>query len=365
MLTQAEYIAAGFAVPGTLTAARPYGQGLIHDSYLLDFMHDQKVIRYMLQRINDDVFSDPAPMIENIRRVTQHIADRLRAAGVSDVERRVLDIIPARDGALLYTDPEGSHWRIYRFIEGVTTHNVVTSPKQAEQAGRSFGAFQKALVELPPPRLHETIPGFHDTPRRFNALDRAIEADDQDRVAVAAKEIDFAQSQRRTAGTLLDPYVAGEVPERIVHNDAKIANVLFDEVSGEALCVVDLDTVMPGVAAFDFGDMVRTMATTAAEDQADPSKIEVNLTLLEALARGYLAEAGSFLVSAERALLVPAGRVIALEQAVRFLTDFLKGDVYYKTKRPMQNLHRCRVQLKLVDSLRRHEEQIRRIVGRS
>jgi Ser/Thr protein kinase RdoA (MazF antagonist) len=362
--TRIEDIAAGFAVPCSFAAARPYGQGLIHESFLLDFARGQEVVRCMLQRINTDVFSDPVSMIENIRRVTQHVASGLRATGVPDADRRTLDIIPTRDNDLLLTDHEGSRWRMYRFIEGAKTYSLATTAWQAEQAGLIFGAFQRALVDLPPPRLHETIPGFHDTPTRFAALERAVQADDHSRVAIAKREIDSAFSQRASADMLLRPYLAGEVPERVVHNDAKITNVLFDKANDKALSVVDLDTVMPGIAAFDFGDMVRTMATTASEDETDLEGIEVDLTLFEALARGYLTAAGSFLTSAERAQLVSAGRIIALEQAVRFLTDYLNGDVYYRTSRPGHNLDRCRAQFKVVESLMLHEEQMRRILKR-
>ena len=236
------------------------------------------------------------------------------------------------------------------------------TPAQAEQAGRAFGEFQSLLADLPAPRLHETIPDFHNTPLRYAALERAIAADACGRVAAAQPEIEFVGRRRALAPALLDLHRAGEIPERIVHNDAKITNVLLDAATGAGLCVVDLDTVMPGLSLYDFGDMVRTMTSPTAEDETDLSQVEVQLPLFEALARGYLAAAGCFLNAAERAQLVTAGKLITLEQGVRFLTDFLSGDTYYKTQRPDQNLDRCRTQLKLVASLERHEVALTRLV---
>jgi len=209
--------------------------------------------------------------------------------------------------------------------------------------------------------LHETIPGFHDTPSRFAALERATQADPRRRTAEARREIECAFLHRSLAGVLLDLHKAGEIPERVVHNDAKISNVLFDGTTGAALCVVDLDTVMPGLAVYDFGDMVRSMTCPAAEDETDLSRVEVQMPLFEALARGYL-EAATFLTPAERVHLVTAGKLITLEQGVRFLTDFLNGDTYYRTQRSSQNLDRCRTQFKLAESIIQNEAQMVRFV---
>jgi Ser/Thr protein kinase RdoA (MazF antagonist) len=239
---------------------------------------------------------------------------------------------------------------------------VVETAPQAEQAGRAFGAFQHLLADLPVPPLHETIPDFHNTPLRFEALERAVQADPYNRAAMAKDEINVALSRRWMAGLLLDLHEAGGIPKRVVHNDAKINNVLFDEDTDTALCVVDLDTVMPGLAPHDFGDMVRSMTSLSPEDERDLSKVEVQMPLFEAIARGYLEEAGTLLTPAERAHLVSAGKLITLEQGVRFLTDFLNGDVYYKTQRPGQNLDRCRTQLELVKSIERHEPQMTRFI---
>lgn len=356
--------AAHFAVGGELIAAEPFGSGHINDSYLLTYRRAGARVRFLLQRINDAVFPEPALVMDNIQRVTAHIAQRLASQGVRDVGRRVLMLSPTHDGKPFHRDSVGCYWRLYRFIEDTRVYAAVASPAQAEQAGRAFGAFQRLLADLAGPRLHETIPNFHNTPLRLDALERAVQADPCNRAAAARAEIEFAVSHRAAAGVLLDLQQAGRIPERIVHNDAKITNVLFDATTGEGLCVVDLDTVMPGLALYDFGDMLRSMTCTAAEDETDLTTVEVQMRLFEALARGYLESAGVFLTPTERDQLVFAGELITLEQGVRFLTDFLKGDTYYKTQRPEHNLNRCRTQFKLVESITRLEAQMDRFIER-
>ncbi len=352
-------VARSFAIEGELTTSEPFAGGHINDSYRLTWRTARGSARYVLQRINTGVFRDPVSLMENIARVTTHIRARLQAREESDVDRRALTFVPARDGAFLQRDEAGAYWRLCRFIEHARAFETITSHKHAEQAARAFGEFQDLLADLPPPRLHETIPDFHNTVLRFAALDHASAADVCGRAALARPEIDAALARRDLARVLLDLQRAGEISERIVHNDAKITNVLLDATSGQALCVVDLDTVMPGLSLYDFGDMVRTMTSPAGEDERDLSLVEVQPPLFAAVARGYLATAGSFLDPVERAHLVTAGKVITLEQGVRFLTDYLGGDTYYKTQRPQQNLERCRTQLKLLDSLERHEAVLR------
>jgi Ser/Thr protein kinase RdoA (MazF antagonist) len=358
-----ETLAACFAVDGRLVSAEPTS-GHINNSFILTYERDRGPARFLLQRINESVFRRPVEVMENIQRVMAHIAAKLKTRGVTDIRRRVLTLVPTHEGEAYHRDAAGGHWRLYHFIEGTRVCEAVETPRQAEHAGRAFGAFQCLLADFAGPRLHETIPDFHNTPLRYEALDRAVQADSCNRVAVARAEIETVQRYRPLASALLDLHRAGELPERIAHNDAKISNVLLDEFTDEALCVVDLDTVMPGLALYDFGDMVRSMATTAAEDETDLSKVEVEMPLFEALARGYVATAGEFLTAAERENLVIAGKVITLEQVVRFLTDFLVGDPYYKTHRPNHNLDRARAQLKLLESIERHEAAMLRAVAR-
>ena len=356
-------LASRFAVQGTPAAAEPFHGGHIHESYRVSCRWGDTDSEYLLQQINTVVFPHPELVMENIRRVTGHIEQRLRSQGVQDLDRRVLGLVPTHNGEVCVRDERGSCWRLYRFIGRSHSREMVETPRQAEEAGRAFGTLQWLLSDWAGSRLHETIPGFHDTPMRFAALEQAITADAFGRTTGVRTEIDFILRYRPLAGTLLDLHRRDVIPERIVHNDAKISNILFDAATDETLCVVDLDTVMPGLSLYDFGDMVRSMTCTAAEDESDLSKVRVDLALFEALARGYIGVAYGFLTAAEREHLVLAGRLIVLEQAVRFLTDYLRGDCYYRTTRPGHNLDRCRTQLKLYESLTEHESRMEAIVG--
>ena len=358
-----ETLATRFAVDGRLAHVEPTS-GHINDSFILTYRHRDGSARYLLQRINELVFPRPVEVMDNIQRVTVHVAAKLKTQGVTDIHRRVLTLVLTQEGEPYHRDDAGGCWRLYHFIEGTRVCEAVETPRQAEHAGRAFGTFQSLLADFAGRRLHETIPDFHNTPLRYEALDRAVQTDSFNRVAAARAEIEFAQRYRPLASVLLELHRTGRIPERIGHNDAKISNVLLDETTDEALCVVDLDTVMPGLALYDFGDMVRSMTTTAAEDETDVSKVEMEMPLFEALARGYLVAAGEFLTPMERDSLVTAGKLITLEQAVRFLTDFLVGDQYYKTRRPSHNLDRCRTQFKLLESIEQHDALMNRFVER-
>jgi Ser/Thr protein kinase RdoA (MazF antagonist) len=270
----------------------------------------------------------------------------------------VLTLIPACDGRAWHVDENGGHWRAYSFIDGARSYDSVERPEQAQQAARAFGMFQKLLADIPAPRLHDTIPDFHHTPKRFAALEQAIGADVANRAALAKREIEFALSRRAMTSVLLD---AG-LPERVTHNDTKFNNVLLDDETGEGICVIDLDTVMPGLAAYDFGDMVRTTTSTALEDERDLSKVAMQLAMFEALVRGYLETAGGFLTKEEKEFLAFSGKLITFEVGIRFLTDYLSGDVYFKTHREGHNLDRCRTQFKLVESIEEQEERMSRLV---
>ncbi len=294
--------------------------------------------------------------MENIERVTGHLAAQV--ADHPDRERRVLTLIPTRRDGVLHQDADGNYWRAYRFIENATTYNSVESPGQAYEAAKAFGEFQRMLADLPEPRLHDTIPDFHHTPKRFAALERAIAADVAGRAGQAGPEIEFALARRTLSNALID----AELPERVTHNDTKINNVMLDDTTGEGTCVIDLDTVMPGLAAYDFGDMVRTATSPAAEDERDLSKVNMQFPLFEALARGYLSTAGGFLTPPERENLAVAGKVITFEIGIRFLTDHLSGDTYFKVHREGHNLDRCRTQFKLLESIEQQEGEMNRLV---
>jgi Ser/Thr protein kinase RdoA (MazF antagonist) len=255
-------------------------------------------------------------------------------------------------------DANGSYWRTYRFVENARTYDAVESTEQAFQAAKAFGRFQKLLVDLPAPRLHDTIKDFHHTPKRFMVLDQAIASDVAGRGILARPEIEFAFAHRSITSVLID----ANLPERITHNDTKFNNVMLDEVTGEGICVIDLDTVMPGLALHDFGDMVRTATSPAKEDEQDLSKVTMQFSMFEALVRGYLASAGDFLTKAEKQHLVFSGKLMTFEQGIRFLTDYLQGDPYYRVSRDEHNLDRCRAQFKLLKSIERQEERMDRLV---
>ena len=356
-------VAGRFRIGGEPTVATELRAGHINDSWVVATRDGS---RGLLQRINEHVFPEPERLMRNVERITGHLARRLGPRS----RRRRLTLLPADDGRMwLETGPEegiAGWWRMYELIEDVTTELRASSPDQAFRAARAFGGFQALLSDLPPPPLFETIPRFHDTPRRFEALDRALAADPAgrriaERRRSAQPEIAAAKAHRGLADRLARAAAAG-APERTVHNDCKISNVLFDRESGEALCVVDLDTAMPGLAAFDFGDMARSMAHRADEDATDPRTAIVDLELFEALVAGYL-DAARFLTATERRSLVDGALVLTLEQAVRFLADYLEGDAYFRVERPEQNLERCRVQFALLESLLQRERDLRRIVG--
>lgn len=349
-------IASAFDVAGVFLAATPCGSGHINDSYCAVFQYQNLPVRYLLQRINHLIFQNPAALMENIQRVTSHLATQADGDGTGG--RGVLTLIPTRDGDAWLGDVNGNYWRMYRFIENARTYDVVESPDQAFQAARAFGEFQRMLVSLPAPRLHDTIPDFHNTPKRFLALERAADADVAARVVLARPEIEFALARRSLTSVLLD----ANLPERVTHNDTKFNNVMLDDATGEGVCVIDLDTVMPGLAPYDFGDMVRTTTSSAAEDEQDLSKVVMEFPLFEALLRGYLASTGGFLTRLEKEHLVVAGKLITFEIGIRFLTDYLAGDTYYKVHRGDHNLDRCRTQFRLVRSIEQQEDAMERLV---
>ncbi|HEV2214590.1 MAG TPA: aminoglycoside phosphotransferase family protein [Terracidiphilus sp.] len=341
----AEAAARHFAMDGEPTSATPHGSGHIHDTFCVEFARDSVQAglrqRAILQRMNERIFRDVPALMDNIDRVTRHLAAKV--AGEPEDERRALRLIPTREGGTWLRDEAGDAWRAYHMIERARTVDAVTGPEQAFEAGKAFGGFQRMLADLPAPRLHETIPDFHHTPKRFAALKRAIEADAVWRAKTAAAEIAFALAQEPKARVMLD---AG-LPERVTHNDTKINNVMLDEATGAGLCVIDLDTVMPGFAPYDFGDLVRTVTSLAAEDERDLSKVRLEWELYEALLRGYLTATREFLTRDERGLLAFGGWLITFQIGMRFLTDYLEGDRYFKVHREGQNLDRCRTQFAL------------------
>ena len=357
-------LAESFLLHGCFVDGASYGSGHINDTFAVRFDQAGTPVRYILQRVNQRVFRDPSAVMENIQRVTRHAAARARATGRTDPARRALTLVPTREGGAFHRDDRGGYWRCYLFIEKARTLDLAENPRQAYEAARAFGEFQRLLVDLPGARLHETIPDFHHTRKRFENLQRAIVANPRGRVASVPAELDFVRSREAMVDGLLQLQSGGDIPERITHNDTKFSNVMLDDTTNEAVCVIDLDTVMPGLSLYDFGDMVRSATNAAAEDEGDLSKVAMRMPIFEGLVAGYLASAGSILTPAERAHLAFSGKLITLEIGMRFLTDYLEGDVYFKTKSPDHNLDRCRNQFALVRSIERQEPAMQRTAER-
>lgn len=349
-------VAREFQIHGEFMEAAPYGSGHINDTYCAAFNQGGTRVRYIFQRINHNIFKNPVALMENVQRVTAHLAGKV--SGEADANRRVLTLVPARDGAAFFRDAAGNVWRVYIFIEGARGYDAVENPAQALSAAQAFGRFQKLLADLPAPRLNDTIPDFHHTPKRFAALEKVIETDMTNRAKLAQPEIEFVLRHKAICRVLLD----AKLPERVTHNDTKFNNVLLDDVTGEGICVIDLDTVMPGLALYDFGDLVRTTTSPAKEDERDLSKVTMQFPMFEALARGYLSSAAEFLTPAEKKFLPFSGKLITFEIGLRFLTDYLAGDTYFKIHRAGHNLDRCRTQFKLVESIEQQEAAMNTLV---
>ena len=349
-------IAGRFQFHGQFVAAEPYGTGHINDTYAVTFDQAGSRVRYILQRINHNVFKDPAALMDNVQRVTAHLHSKL--AGQENASRRVLTLVPTHEGRSCHQDATGDFWRAYLFIERARTYDAVESARQARQAAHAFGHFQQLLADLPAPPLHSTIPDFHHTPKRFAHFQNVLAADAANRASLAKAEIQFVLRNETMVGVLLE---AG-LPERVTHNDTKFNNVMLDDGTGEGICVIDLDTVMPGLALYDFGDMVRTTTCPAKEDERDLSRIEMRFDMFDALVCGYLESAAGFLTNAEREHLAFSGKLITFEIGLRFLTDFLEGDVYFKVHREQHNLDRARTQLKLVESIERQQDRMQQRV---
>ena len=343
-----------FPTIGTVHSVAPYGHGHINETYLItSTANDRSHRRYVLQKINQRIFKNVPALMENIHRVCAHLATK---------STRAMQLIPTFTGQTYLQDPAGDWWRIYDFIEGAHTVEQVSNDAQAREAARAFGAFQSQLADLPGQRLHETIPHFHHTRRRFENLRAAIGADACGRAVSVPKEIAFALAREADTDVMLDLLARGEVSERITHNDTKINNVMLDDITGRGVAVIDLDTVMPGLALYDFGEMVRTAASSTSEDDPDPTRMHLRLPLFRALVSGYLETASRVLNATERAHLGFAGKMMTYENGIRFLTDYLQGDTYYRIKHPTHNLERCRAQFALVQSIEENAPEMARII---
>jgi aminoglycoside phosphotransferase (APT) family kinase protein len=299
--------------------------------------------------------------MRNVECVTRHINWKVLRVK-KDLGGQTLSLYPGRGGRCWVSGPQGGVWRCYNHIEGCHTYDIVENTRQAYQAARAFGSFQDLVSDLPADELEETIPDFHHTRKRHERLLEVAAADPLGRLAAARAEFDFVRERGHIVDRLLQLQAEGAIPVRITHNDTKINNVMIDEDTDEAVCVIDLDTVMPGLALYDFGDLVRSATSPAAEDERDLSKVAMQMPMFEALVEGYLEAAGDFLNQTEVDHLAFSGKLITLEIGIRFLTDFLEGDVYFKTHRDGHNLDRCRTQLKLVERIEEQEVEMEKFV---
>ena len=348
-------VAANFNLAGRLIRSESFGSGHINDTYDLTCEQDGRQIHYILQRINHQVFKNPPAMMENIRRVTNHIRRKLQERQSKLVSRQLV-VIDTKDGADFFQDDRGNYWRLYNEIENAVTYDTIESPELAYEAARMFGRFAAMLTDLPGPPLHETIPDFHATPKRLTTFREVLRQDPCNRAKDAGAEIDFVLENAGVCDVLLNHAGKGEIPIRITHNDTKINNVLLDEKTHKGVCVIDLDTVMPGLSLYDFGDMVRTATNPAEEDERDLSKVTMRMPIFEMLLKGFAEETHTFLTPTEKKHMVFAGKLITFEQMIRFGADHLAGDIYYKIHREGHNLDRCRTQMKIVQSIIAQEE---------
>ncbi len=347
-------LAASFSPESAVSTPVPFGGGHINDTYLLS---REDGSQFVMQRINKNVFPDPVSLMDNIQRVTHHLRKRIRAVG-GDPERETLRMIRNAQGDMCTLDANGDYWRAYTFVDGCMSYDQVESAEVFCQSGHAFGRFMSMLDDFDAASLFETIARFHDTPKRFGDFRTAVAENRSGRADGVRELIDTALSYESFGSTLMDQLNSGILPLRVTHNDTKLNNVLIDSATGEAVCVVDLDTVMPGLCAYDFGDAIRFGASTAAEDEKDLSKVHFDMNLYRAFAEGYLSEVANALSAAEVDSLAYGAKMMTLENGIRFLGDYLNGDVYFKTAYPEHNLVRARTQFKLLSEMDEHWDEM-------
>ena len=351
-----------FDLPGVLVAYCPIGCGHINDTLMVTYRQENTETGYILQRINTNVFRNPDQLMENIHRVTAYLADVIRKNG-GDPARETLRVYPTKEGERYYRTAAGDCMRVYNFVADTYTLQSIENPDDFRKAGAAFGTFQCMLADYPSETLHETIPDFHNTVSRFEALKTAVAENAAGRAADVQTEIDFALAHEADTHVLLDLLKKGELPLRVTHNDTKLNNILFDNTTRQGLCVVDLDTVMPGLSLYDFGDSIRFGANTADEDEKDVSKVSLSLDLYRAYVEGYLSTAGSSLTDREIEYLPFSAKLLTYECGIRFLTDYLNGDTYFHTAYPEHNLVRCRTQFALVADMERKMSRMQSITA--
>ena len=353
-----------FAFPGTFVEAIPYGNGHINDTYRLTFEQNGRPVYYILQRMNHKVFQKPEELMENIEGVTAWLKKKIQENG-GDIYRETLNVIPSADGKAWCVDDTGEYWRAYYFIENALCLDQAAGAQDFYESAVAFGHFQRLLSDYPADTLHETIPDFHNTPLRYQALLQAAQADPKGRLKNVSDEMAFFLDHADDYGVAERMKASGELPLRVTHNDTKLNNIMIDDKTGEGICVIDLDTIMPGLSIFDFGDSIRFGANTAAEDEQDVSKVSLSLPLFESYTKGFLAGCAGSLTRAEVEMLPMGAKLMTLECGIRFLTDYLMGDTYFKTAYPEHNLVRARTQIALVADMEEKWGEMENIVARA
>lgn len=352
-----------FNVDGKVLDIKQHICGHINDTYFVEVKGESGKEKYVLQRINTGIFTNPKELMKNIEKVTSHIVEKVKEAG-GDYKRESLNLIKARSGKNYAKDKNGEYWRVFRFINGAKTYMMVQKPEDFYTCGKAIGKFQMRLSDFNAEELYEIIPDFHNTQKRFEAFKEAVKNDIAGRAKNILNEIDFFLTREEEMGRVVSLINEGKIPLRVTHNDTKYNNIMIDNVTGEGICVIDLDTVMPGSALYDFGDAIRSGATTAEEDEADLSKVNFDISLFELFTKGYLEEMGQVLNEYEINLLPFSCKLITMELAMRFLTDYLNGDTYFKIHRENHNLDRARNQLKLVRDMEEKSKEMKDIVNK-
>lgn len=354
----------GFEFGGEIVGAVRYGKGHINDTFCVYTQNEAgDCVRFILQRINTNTFTDPDGLMENIVGVTDYLR-RIIAQNGGDTARETMTVQRTKEGKHYYRDSQGGCWRVYPFVEGTQCLQAVETPEQFYQSAVAFGRFQRLLAGYDAASLHETIAKFHDTRNRFANFKKALEADCMGRAASVQPEIQFVLAREKDCAVLMDQLDEGKLPLRVTHNDTKLNNILMDKATGCGICVIDLDTVMPGLSLHDFGDSIRFGANHSAEDEKDLSKVNFDLDLFEVYTKGFLEAAGDALTPAERSQLAWGAKLMTLECGIRFLTDYLEGDHYFRVHREGQNLDRCRTQFKLVSDMERCWDAMNAIVAK-
>ena len=361
--TDLKEVISAFCLEGRLEECVLYGNGHINDTYRVTFQTEQGIRRYILQKMSQVVFKKPVELMENVSKVTSWLCKKITENG-GDPERETLNLVNTKTGMPYYVDETGEYWRVYLFIEGATCYNVVKNDNDFYQSALAFGHFQRLLADYPAETLHETIPNFHNTPDRMRIFRETLRKDVCGRAKDVQPEIRFIEEHEKLSHVLYDLLEQGRLPLRVTHNDTKLNNIMIDDETGRAICVIDLDTVMPGLSAYDFGDSIRFGASTGEEDERDLSKVSCDLHLYEVYVKGFIEGCGGALTETELDMLPWGALLMTFENGIRFLTDYLDGDHYFRIHREGHNLDRCRTQLKLVSDMEKKLPEMQKIVNK-